>query len=343
MMALDRSRPLEFKGSTKGSVFAVECSFGKAYLVPTPLDKDYPLRFTESSTWIRATTVVIKNLPDGFTRDALAALLVCLGYGGLFDMIYVPCDYSDLAPYAYAFCNMKTHENALQLKQALHGRTWGLDTGKVCEVRFATTQGFGANVDRYRNMPCNHESIRDQFGPMVYDRIAQPFLIQPSQYIVPPKAKKTSGRHGDRSSRGCSLANIVAVISDVSKEGWTIDWSDSWGSVLQAQMEGRRPEDYTVFNESNQVIDPYLHPPDKIDFPLRFVFKDSGGQIEGGLSEAETVAGEDSPSGMDGMILRGSEAVEESDEDSASDMDVMPRSQSAPALALVGENVCTRR
>ena len=42
--------------------------------------------------------------------------------------------------------------------------------------------------------------------------------------------------------------------------GWTIHWSDSWGNVLQEQMEGRRPEDYTVFNQSNQVIDPFMKP-----------------------------------------------------------------------------------
>lgn len=282
MLALDPSRPFEFKGSTTGSVFAVEWSFRKAYLVPTPLEKDYPLRCTESSEWITATTVVIKHLPDETTRDSLAALLVCEGFGGLFNMIYIPYDYSDWAPYAYAFCNMKTHENARELKQTLHGRTWWKDTEKVCEVRFATTQGYDANVKRYRNMPCNHASIRNQFGPMLYDRFAQPFPIQPSQYIVPPKAKNTSSRrHGDRSSHGCSLkANIVAVLRDVSEE-------------------------------------------------------DSRSQMEGGLSEAETMAVEDSASDADGMPRRASEAIEESDEDSASDMDTMPRSQSEPALALV--------
>lgn len=50
----------------------------------------------------------------------------------------------------------------------------------------------------------------------------------------------------------------------------TICWSDSWRNVLQAKIAGRRPEDYTVFNRNNQVIDPYVNPPDEIDFPLRF-------------------------------------------------------------------------
>ena len=54
---------------------------------------------------------------------------------------------------------------------------------------------------------------------------------------------------------------------------WTIHWSDSWGNVLQTQMEGRRPVDYTVFNHSGQIIDPFADPPDRIEFPLRFVFK----------------------------------------------------------------------
>jgi len=285
MTALDSSRPLEFKGSTKGSVFAVEFLTGKAYLVPTPLEKDYPLRVTESSRWIRATTVMIKHLPDGFTRDDLAALLVWLGFGGLFDMIYMPIDYWDRASYAYAFCNMKTHVNALQLKQTLQGRTWWQDTGKPCDVHFAKTQGYGANVEHYRNLPGNHESIRAQFGPMVYDCYAQPFPIQPSEYIVLPKAKKISGRHGDRSSHGCVIkADISAASEDVSKE-------------------------------------------------------DSESPIDGGMSDAETMALEDSVSDVDRMRPRWSKTVEESDEDSGSDLDAMPRSQSAPDLALLGENV----
>eukprot|EP00930_Biecheleria_cincta_P013759 TRINITY_DN12111_c0_g1_i2.p1 TRINITY_DN12111_c0_g1~~TRINITY_DN12111_c0_g1_i2.p1 ORF type:complete len:239 (+),score=34.11 TRINITY_DN12111_c0_g1_i2:74-790(+) len=140
LIDFDIQRPLVVKGSN-GSVFAVEWLGDKAYFIPTPDEKDYPLRFTQSSEWTRATTVMIEHLPDGFNRDALAEFLVCQGFGGLFDILYVPCEFSDWAPFAYAFCNMTTHEDALRLKQTLHGRAWWLDTEKVCEVRFAKTQG----------------------------------------------------------------------------------------------------------------------------------------------------------------------------------------------------------
>jgi len=63
-------------------------------------------------------------------------------------------------------------------------------------------------------------------------------------------------------------------------QGWTIDWSDSWGNIVQAQMEGRRPEDYTVLNRNSQVINPFVNPPDKIQFPLRFVPKETAMEID---------------------------------------------------------------
>jgi len=57
---------------------------------------------------------------------------------------------------------------------------------------------------------------------------------------------------------------------------WTIDWSDSWGAVLQAQMDGRRCEDYIVVNSHDEIIDPFKFPPDKSSFPLRFTQKEMG-------------------------------------------------------------------
>eukprot|EP00930_Biecheleria_cincta_P054350 TRINITY_DN4039_c0_g1_i1.p1 TRINITY_DN4039_c0_g1~~TRINITY_DN4039_c0_g1_i1.p1 ORF type:complete len:1448 (-),score=261.13 TRINITY_DN4039_c0_g1_i1:342-4685(-) len=63
---------------------------------------------------------------------------------------------------------------------------------------------------------------------------------------------------------------------------FSIGWSDSWANDLQVQMEGRRPEDYTVLTRDNQVIDPFTKPPDKSSFPLRFIPKAQLTQQEGG-------------------------------------------------------------
>jgi len=62
-------------------------------------------------------------------------------------------------------------------------------------------------------------------------------------------------------------------VSVQASGGWTLDWSDSWGVVLQTQMEGRCSEDYNVFTKNNQLIDPFSIVPDKSDFPLRFIPK----------------------------------------------------------------------
>eukprot|EP00930_Biecheleria_cincta_P071932 TRINITY_DN59383_c0_g1_i1.p1 TRINITY_DN59383_c0_g1~~TRINITY_DN59383_c0_g1_i1.p1 ORF type:complete len:488 (+),score=92.17 TRINITY_DN59383_c0_g1_i1:82-1464(+) len=71
---------------------------------------------------------------------------------------------------------------------------------------------------------------------------------------------------------------IVAHAGRGKAEEWTVDWSESWGVVLNAAMEGRRIEDYTVFNRNNQVIKIVANIPNRSDFPLRIVPKDGAAE-----------------------------------------------------------------
>eukprot|EP00930_Biecheleria_cincta_P054351 TRINITY_DN4039_c0_g1_i2.p1 TRINITY_DN4039_c0_g1~~TRINITY_DN4039_c0_g1_i2.p1 ORF type:complete len:1320 (-),score=237.30 TRINITY_DN4039_c0_g1_i2:342-4301(-) len=54
---------------------------------------------------------------------------------------------------------------------------------------------------------------------------------------------------------------------------FSIAWSDHWASDLEAQMEGRRREDYIALTRNDQVIDPFEESPDKSSFPIRFIPK----------------------------------------------------------------------
>lgn len=68
-----------------------------------------------------------------------------------------------------------------------------------------------------------------------------------------------------------------------SQESWTIDWSESWGNVLQQQMQGRNYKDYTVYNKKGEVIDPFQQPPEKNSFPLLFIEKPRGSKEQAGI------------------------------------------------------------
>eukprot|EP00930_Biecheleria_cincta_P000141 TRINITY_DN1002_c0_g1_i2.p1 TRINITY_DN1002_c0_g1~~TRINITY_DN1002_c0_g1_i2.p1 ORF type:complete len:374 (-),score=50.73 TRINITY_DN1002_c0_g1_i2:230-1351(-) len=195
---LDYARPLAMEGST-GTNYTTEWRRSgaqfRARLYPEPTYEDYPLTITQSSEW--STTVMIKMLPDHFDRDRLAEYLRRLGFGTDFDFLYAPCNFWDSAPVAYAFCNMRTHERAVALKDALDGHRWP-DGEKICEVAWARRQGYRQNVEHYKNNSVNHPSQPQEMKPMTYDLKGKPHGIRPTKNVKPPKAKN-SGRRGDRS------------------------------------------------------------------------------------------------------------------------------------------------
>ena len=96
------------------------------------------------------------------------------------------------------------------------------------------------------------------------------------------KLKETCARGNggrSRSPLGCHarLSSSPQTKPDKADAlGWTIEWSDSWGFVLQAQMEGRRCADFIILDINGKVIDPFVSPPDKNRFPLRFIPKVGG-------------------------------------------------------------------
>lgn len=64
------------------------------------------------------------------------------------------------------------------------------------------------------------------------------------------------------------------------QETWMISWSVHWRNYVKVQMVGRRIEDYVVFNNSNDVVDPLTQPQDENSFPLRFVLKAKIGKAQ---------------------------------------------------------------
>eukprot|EP00930_Biecheleria_cincta_P011539 TRINITY_DN11443_c1_g1_i1.p1 TRINITY_DN11443_c1_g1~~TRINITY_DN11443_c1_g1_i1.p1 ORF type:complete len:346 (-),score=60.24 TRINITY_DN11443_c1_g1_i1:199-1176(-) len=189
---LEYARPVAVKGST-GEEFTVEWH-SRAHVFPSPAAEDYPLTITESFAW--ATTLLIKMLPDHVDRDMFAGFLKDLGFGMSFDLLYVPCSFWDGRPLAYGFCNLRSHELAVWLKETLQGYTWpGSD--KTCEVTWAFRQGYSNNVAHFQESKANHPHIPDAMKPMVYDHMGVPCAIR-STKVTAPKVKYTK-RHGDRS------------------------------------------------------------------------------------------------------------------------------------------------
>mmetsp|Transcript_99958 Transcript_99958/g.158209 ORF Transcript_99958/g.158209 Transcript_99958/m.158209 type:complete len:391 (-) Transcript_99958:10-1182(-) len=115
------------------------------------------------------TTLMLRNLPNDYTRDMLVEFLESSGFEGRFDFVYLPFDFKKLAGLGYAFVNMTSCKDAARAMKTLTGfRDWKIKSQKVLRVTWSTPlQGLEANVERYRNSPVMHPDVPGHFKPLL--------------------------------------------------------------------------------------------------------------------------------------------------------------------------------
>lgn len=135
------------------------------------------------------TTVMMRNLPNDYTREMLLNLLVDEGYAGRIDMLYLPIDFKSQAGLGYAFINFVESEVAEGFCQRFSGFTsWRVASDKVCEVSWSDAlQGLQANIEHYRNSPVMHESVPDEFKPLLFSGCERLSFPPPSRKIRAPR------------------------------------------------------------------------------------------------------------------------------------------------------------
>ncbi|OLQ08502.1 Protein MEI2-like 3 [Symbiodinium microadriaticum] len=136
------------------------------------------------------TTVMLRNVPNNYSRDMFLAMLDEHGFAGRYDFVYLPCDFYRQANLGYAFVNLVDDAAVDALWQTFHGFSgWSLPTAKVCQVSWSGPhQGFKAwvlgpgesvegreteraeraHVERYRNSPVMHRSVPDEYKPVIF-------------------------------------------------------------------------------------------------------------------------------------------------------------------------------
>lgn len=138
---------------------------------------------------LEKTTVMMRNVPNNYTRDMLLIMLDDEGFSGLYDFVYLPMDFGRHANLGYAFVNLVNEAVSQKFWQVFNGfYRWALPTAKVCEVTWSGPhQGRQAHIDRYKNSPVMHVSVPDGFKPMIFQNgVRQPFP-PPSKKVKPPK------------------------------------------------------------------------------------------------------------------------------------------------------------
>lgn len=138
------------------------------------------------------TTVMLRNLPNSYTRQMLVDMLHAEGFGDKFNFVYLPIDFKTHGGLGYAFVNLTTPAEAERMRQRLEGLTqWALPSEKVCNVSWSHPgqQGFAANVARYRNSPIMHESVPDGWKPALFSAGVRVPFPPPTRKLRVPRIR----------------------------------------------------------------------------------------------------------------------------------------------------------
>jgi len=142
------------------------------------------------------TTVMLRNLPNALTRDLLLHMLDEKGFLGLYDLVYLPVDFSTGTSLGYAFVNGSAPGCVQQLWEAFDGKAdWPVESDKVCTVSWSDPhQGLASHIERYQNSPVMHPEVPDEWKPALFMHGMRVDFPAPTKKIKAPKvrSKKTA-------------------------------------------------------------------------------------------------------------------------------------------------------
>lgn len=145
--------------------------------------------YAEPQEW--RSTVMIRNMPNNYTRDMFLEMVDSMGFAGTYDFAYLPVDFSNQAGLGYAFLNFVSVAHAQHCFDQFEGFTnWRVPSEKVCTVTWSSpTQGLEEHLERYRNSPVMHHSIPDQWKPVFFQQGMRAAFPPPTKAIKTPKVR----------------------------------------------------------------------------------------------------------------------------------------------------------
>lgn len=154
---------------------------------------DYGLEFREQVKRDSAdkTTVMLRNIPNNYTRELLIELLDAHGAKPYYNMVYLPIDFASNAGFGYAFVNFVAQQDAESFMDCVQGfRSWSVSSEKVLEATWSSAhQGIESHIARYRNSPVMHASVPDEQRPALFrDGVRIPFPA-PTKKLKAPRPR----------------------------------------------------------------------------------------------------------------------------------------------------------
>lgn len=146
-------------------------------------------KLEEKSRHDRRTTLMLRNIPNDYTRDMFLDLLDSQGFRCCYDFVYLPIDVTRRAGLGYAFVNCVTPLAAQQMRKQFQGyQDWSIPSQKVCEACWGEPlQGLRAHTERFRNSPLMHKTVPDECRPICLENGVRVTFPSPTKRIRAPK------------------------------------------------------------------------------------------------------------------------------------------------------------
>jgi len=104
------------------------------------------------------TTIMLRNIPNKYSRQMLIDQLHNMGFTGQIDYLYLPIDFANRCNVGYCFINFRTPQQRAKFNSMFDNVPAqqclpGFNSYKVCQVTKAKWQGRDENVRRIRSGP----------------------------------------------------------------------------------------------------------------------------------------------------------------------------------------------
>merc|ERR1712083_815511 len=123
------------------------------------------------------------------------------GFSSDYAFVYLPVDFDTGAGLGYAFVDLVDASVVPRFWKKFDGyNKWVFRSSKVCSVSWGVSQqGLAAHVARYRNSPVMHESVPDEYKPVLFAGGVRVAFPPPTQLLAAPHFNKSvKGKRGAR-------------------------------------------------------------------------------------------------------------------------------------------------
>jgi len=137
------------------------------------------------------TTVMLRNIPNMYTRTMVRELIDSEGFTGRYDFLYMPVDFNSGVNLGYVFVDLISPADAHAFINHFTGfARWPVASEKICEVSWSNQhQGLDQHIERYRNSPVMHEIVPDEWKPMILSDGLPVHFPPPTKKLKAPKIR----------------------------------------------------------------------------------------------------------------------------------------------------------